>query len=76
MPEPLYDERYQSEPWFWHPDIQDGIPWAAVDLLRGTHRFHVVTDTFHYATREAAIADLERAFEAVETRVTATHPCR
>jgi len=75
MPDPLYSDKDQPEPWFWHPDVQD-IWWQVAELLKGTYKFHVVTETYHYATREAAIEDLERAELIVQARCTRTHPCQ
>jgi len=75
MPEPLYSDKDQPEPWFWHPDVQD-IWWQVEELLKGTCKFHVITHTYHYATREAAIEDLKLAEAVVAARVTRTHPCQ
>lgn len=74
FPEPLYDEKYAPNPWYWHVDVQDGIPWAVGDKLRGVQHYHVVTTTDHYPTREAAIADLKRAFEEAGVSPPSTPP--
>lgn len=55
------DPREAGLPWSYHPECMDGVPWDVELHLTGKQLFHVVTNTYHYPTRDAARADMKQA---------------
>lgn len=61
---PLFDKN--TGQWYWCPDLHLEIPFALFDMMEEAgvpQSFHVVTNSFDFATEQAALDGLKAAAE-------------